>query len=304
MGCQLGKLLRSLGFGRGEEAEEEETAPKVYSWDKREKISKENFILDQRLDEEIGRMPGSVNGEQFIIQNCTNCDIYVFDHCAAVTIDDCTNCRIFIGAVKSSVFIRDCVECCVVTSCQQFRTRDCKKIKAFLCCVTKPIIEATTGIKFGCLQYHYPDMMDHMTAASLSIFNNNWYQIHDFTPVPGENNYTFMENADAIQKYMQCPLKEPWNTIPVSLDAKDSFVPFTMGTDHRPPQPTCLISVFHSTKQKDVAKRILSVLSPAPVIQTLEVTLDERRAQQLFDSTYSQLVCRSKFIICLSLFLL
>jgi hypothetical protein len=57
-----------------------------------------------------------------------------------------------------SVFIRDCKSCKFVLSCQQFRTRDCSKIDVFLCCNTQPIIEASSGMRFGCYQYHYPEL--------------------------------------------------------------------------------------------------------------------------------------------------
>ena len=64
----------------------------------------------------IGKCPGSIKGQQFLIQNCKvcgtlimqkmyetelqDCTIYLFDHSAAVTIDDCVNCQIFVGPVK------------------------------------------------------------------------------------------------------------------------------------------------------------------------------------------------------------
>ena len=63
----------------------------------------------------------SVNGQQFIIEDCEDCDLYVFDDNAAVTIDECKNCRIFIGPCDSSIFIRDCYNCKLVFFCRQFR---------------------------------------------------------------------------------------------------------------------------------------------------------------------------------------
>ena len=61
-------------------------------------------------------------------------------------------------SVAFSVFIRDCKECKVGLICQQYRTRDCKKIDTFIACVSQPIIEASTGMKFGCLQCDYPEL--------------------------------------------------------------------------------------------------------------------------------------------------
>ena len=41
-----------------------------------------------------------VLGEQFVIQNCENSNIYLFDHINTVTVDDCKNCKMFIGPTK------------------------------------------------------------------------------------------------------------------------------------------------------------------------------------------------------------
>ena len=38
------------------------------------------------------------------------------------------------------------------------RTRDCKKMDFFLCCATQPIIESSSGMKFACYQYFYPEL--------------------------------------------------------------------------------------------------------------------------------------------------
>ena len=70
-----------------------------------------------------------------------------------------------------SVFIRDCKDCKFMLSCQQFRTRDCQRIDVFLSCVSQPIIEASTGMKFGCYQFSYPELESENTwFASFLIY--------------------------------------------------------------------------------------------------------------------------------------
>lgn len=103
--------------------------------------------------------------------------MYLFDNIAQISIDDCKNCKFFIGPSKgrldntffknlipksliyfieiSSLFIRDCNDCVLTTICQQFRTRDCKRITTFISCVTQPIIEASTYMKFACITVNY-----------------------------------------------------------------------------------------------------------------------------------------------------
>ena len=96
------------------------------------------FIIEDIQNTEVGRVPGEISGkhgyilkmiretykslgckldfyqaknylqcllclflgEQFVIQNCENSNIYLFDHINTVTIDDCKNCKMFIGPTK------------------------------------------------------------------------------------------------------------------------------------------------------------------------------------------------------------
>ncbi|KAK2144811.1 hypothetical protein LSH36_729g02029 [Paralvinella palmiformis] len=139
--------------------------------DKRPTLDPKDYMFDKLKGETIGKLPGSLNGQQFIIQNCEDCNIYIFDHTATVSVDDCVNCRIFLAPIKTSVFIRDCKDCKLMVACQQFRTRDCHRLDVFLSCVTQPIIEATTGVKFGCFQYYYPQLEGKSTVEMNSILN-------------------------------------------------------------------------------------------------------------------------------------
>jgi hypothetical protein len=86
MGCLFSYFFRSAAS-----ADIVEVQPQVFSWYKniffslyiddsffsvfreredRKAIKKEDFILDKLKDQTIYRLPGSVNGQQFIVQNC------------------------------------------------------------------------------------------------------------------------------------------------------------------------------------------------------------------------------------------
>ncbi|KAK7070327.1 Protein Xrp2, partial [Halocaridina rubra] len=158
--------------------------------DKREKVNPADFTIENISNQEIGRLPGSINGQQFIIQNCQASQIYLFDHINTITVDDCSNCIIFIGPTTGSLFLRDCHECIVMAACGQFRTRDCCKVDVYLLCQTQPIIEASTKMRFGCFAAYYSMLGEHFTKSGISRFNNNWANIHDFTPVDCETNWS------------------------------------------------------------------------------------------------------------------
>ncbi|GFW78024.1 protein XRP2 [Trichonephila clavipes] len=44
--------------------------PNGYSWENKEEVNPKDFIIENAKDETIVRLPGSVKGQQFIIQNC------------------------------------------------------------------------------------------------------------------------------------------------------------------------------------------------------------------------------------------
>ncbi|ESO97525.1 hypothetical protein LOTGIDRAFT_103457 [Lottia gigantea] len=242
MGCLFSRFNFS---GRQHLEENFEEQPKQYSWDKREKSNAEDYLIDGVKNETVGRLPGVLNGQQIIIQNCENCNIYIYDYTATVTVDDCINCNIFLAPVKTSVFIRDCKNCNVAVICQQLRTRDCSKLNIYLCCATQPIIESSTGVKVGCFQYYYPELEGQFKSAGLSIYNNNWSNIHDFTPVPGENNYTLISQDCKIEDLIPLPTTEPFSTIQVSLEKDKSVVPYTLGSRHKNSDESCLVVFFN-----------------------------------------------------------
>ncbi|CAH3168235.1 unnamed protein product [Porites lobata] len=197
MGCLGSKEDKD---SNGEKTEEKPT----YSWDKRAKLDPKDYSISNVTGETVGKLPGEINGQQFIIQNCQGCNIFILDHTDSVTIDDCINCRIVLGPCGGSVFFRDCKDCKVVVACQQFRTRDCKKMDFFLCCATQPIIESSSGMKFACYQYFYPELEGQFDAARLSIFNNNWSKLYDFTPAAGETTWSLLPEPSAATTSMHC----------------------------------------------------------------------------------------------------
>ena len=104
------------------------------------------------------KLPGEIAGEQFVVQNCTNCIIYLLDFSNTVYIDDCTACQIYVGPVECSVFIRDCYRSKCVIACGQFRSRQCEDIKILLMCQSQPIIESSLRMGFGCFRAAYPEL--------------------------------------------------------------------------------------------------------------------------------------------------
>ncbi|KAG9349512.1 hypothetical protein JZ751_027957 [Albula glossodonta] len=262
-----------------------EEAPKQYSWDKREKVDPKDFMLTGLKDATVGRLPDKLKGQQFVIQECENCNIYILDHSATITIDDCVNCQIVLGPVKGSVFFRDCKDMKCVVACQQFRTRDCKKMDVFLCCATQPIIESSTGMKFGCFQYYYPELAFHFKDAGLSIFNNNWSNIHDFTPVSGETNWSLLPEDTSVLDFVPLPDPESeFKSVRISTETGRSIVPLTRGGRRKESDESCLFVFFAGDYTTANARKLIDEVTQKGfvLIQTKEVSMRPEDVNRVF----------------------
>ncbi|GFR40821.1 hypothetical protein Agub_g1444 [Astrephomene gubernaculifera] len=151
----------------------------------RPRLDPKDFQLVGCKGEVKVKLPGSINGQAYVIDKCEDCDIYVLDYCAQVTIDECKGCRIYIGPTDGAVFVRDCSGCSLAVVSRQLRTRDCHDCRISLHCRTKPVVESSTNVGFACFDLPYPELADHMRQAKLGLFHNFWWHVYDFTPKPG-----------------------------------------------------------------------------------------------------------------------
>jgi protein XRP2 len=146
------------------------------------KLDPKDFIFLKRKGEKLVKAPGTINGQQFVIDSCEDCEIYVLDMCDSLMIDDCKNCKIVVGPTTGSIFIRDCEDCQCVFMCRQYRSRDCKNIDTYLHVTTRPIIETSSNMRFGCWDFHYAQLKKQMEEAGISAYQNFWSHIYNFNP--------------------------------------------------------------------------------------------------------------------------
>mmetsp|Transcript_29100 Transcript_29100/g.65132 ORF Transcript_29100/g.65132 Transcript_29100/m.65132 type:complete len:542 (+) Transcript_29100:41-1666(+) len=126
------------------------------------------------------KLPGSVDCQPFDIANLKNCTAVVMDATDQVQIDEVEGSKIFLGATGESVFVRNCKDTVFYVACKQLRTRECNNCTFYLYCISEPIIEMSTGVKFGCFNGGYPEQALHMEQAGLDPRVNKWSMIFDF----------------------------------------------------------------------------------------------------------------------------
>ena len=173
------------GFGNTGGAAAVPAAKKTEAPPAKPKLDPKDFIFLKRNGEKLVKAPGTINGQQFVIDSCEDCEIYVLDMCDSLMIDDCKNCKIVVGPTTGSIFIRDCEDCQCVFMCRQYRSRDCKNMDTYLHVTTRPIIETSSNMRFGCWDFHYDGLAEQMDKAGISVYQNFWSHIYNFNPDSG-----------------------------------------------------------------------------------------------------------------------
>mmetsp|Transcript_53243 Transcript_53243/g.105809 ORF Transcript_53243/g.105809 Transcript_53243/m.105809 type:complete len:348 (+) Transcript_53243:67-1110(+) len=247
--------------------------------ERRKLLNPDDFVIKNRKSEAIVKQEGSVAGEQIIIEECQDCDIFLIDHIATVFVDDCSNCRIFIGPVESSVMVRTSTDCDMVIACQQFRSRDCKDCRFALLCTTQPSIETSTNMQFACFDFNYFSLRQQLEKADLKFWNNKWWQIHDFNTNPDRPNWSLLpqQEASKLVRLGACD-----GFISVDEAVMDRVVPVTLGCRPWPTQESCFVIFLPRTEAR--VEQLLVVANRSEgwsICRTRSTVLDDDKLKSL-----------------------
>ncbi|XP_022657960.1 protein XRP2-like isoform X2 [Varroa destructor] len=221
-------------------------------------VNPKDFTVEQKKNETVIRKPGTINGQQFIIQDCQDSYILLLDHMNVVTIDDCKNCQIVLGPTRGSVFIRNSENCRLVAACQQFRARDCLKLRISLLCTSQPSIEFCSALKFSCIQLNYRGLKEQMTEAQLNPFTNFWYEVYDFTPSQVVHNWTY---SKAYMKVFSEVDSEELDGLDITEEPEESAVPRVHGTRKCTPKSHDRVFIFSGKDCEDKAFKCVRMLT-------------------------------------------
>jgi len=258
---------------------------KQYSWEKK-KLDPKDFMFSKLKGQVCIKEPGSINGQQFIIEDCEDCDIYLCDQTATVQIDCCKSCRIFVGPTDSSIFIRNCEGCKCIFACQQYRARECKDCDTLLFSSTAPVIEMSSAMRFGCFRFFYFSLAKQFAAASLSLFDNKWSEIYDFTPNAAACNWSFLPLTTTSADLLK-PLATLGSFVTpeeAAMHKDDEVVPYTCGLrkqDFAGQERAFLLFPQGQEAKASEVLRSESLPSPLALIQTKRMQINAAKAKQL-----------------------
>ncbi|KAF0695959.1 Aste57867_13266 [Aphanomyces stellatus] len=242
-------------------------------------LNRADYIVSTQSHATVVKRPGQVAGEQFLIEDCTHCNIFVLDHCTSVQIDECHDCTIFIGPCTASLFVRNCSRMTLVCIVQQFRTRDCSDMAISLFSSTAPIIETSKKLRIGACRASYVGLQHHLDTAKFDVWVNKWSEIFDFTPAAG--NWTPVEYDPSTSILM--------DKLPADVAAELGFVevdgvlPITHGLHSRVSDQVVFVAV--STGSVVAAMNLATLAASgaaARLIQTRKFHVSPTQAKQLF----------------------
>jgi len=226
------------GCSSKEGAQRPKEAPAAKPVKPKKKLNPADYVISRRTGEAIVKEEGSIDGEQFNVEECKDCDIFLLDNIATAFVDECENCRIFIGPTESSVMIRNCRSCDFVIACQQYRSRDCTDCRHALFCMTEPIIETSSNMQFACFDFSYFSLRQQIARAGLRLWNNKWWMIYDFNKNADRPNWSLFSQEEA--KQLLRPGACAGSISPEELEM-EAVVPVTLGSRPWPSQESSFV---------------------------------------------------------------
>jgi hypothetical protein len=243
-----------------------------------------NDYMLKKLDKGL-HLKNKIEGQQFIVEDCTGSSIFLLDHIAALTVDSCKDVILVTGPIEGSVFIRDCSNCTIVIACQQLRLRDCVNCQILLFSTTGPIVESSRNIGFGCYSLNYFGIEQHFEKAGLSIWQNDWQSVYDFTPdtdrqhyhsLPYGTDHNTLKIAEGISDIeKEDMIGQGYGSIfgPTTDNSlsQESFIPMTYGLLLEKSLP---ITAIKSNPQSSSEKKSAKIMTTGLIVVPLEFQKD------------------------------
>ncbi|XP_073995617.1 protein XRP2-like isoform X2 [Rhodnius prolixus] len=260
----------------------------AYSWDAREAVDRGKYMLEGLQGQLVIRETGQIDGEQFLIRDCSHCIIYLLDVIDSIILEDCGHCKITVGPTKGSIFMRSCHNSVILSASGQFRLRDCRNLNLFIYTATSPILESSASIYLNCFQLNYFNLEEQFLKAELPIYNNQWSKVHDFTPVAGDSNYILASTS--INEFFPSPGKDLLR-LSFSYEAVGSVVPVTSAYFllSREEHYLLILVLFNENQSKqarqvyvEMQKTTDDEVHPMRLLHTQQVEFDKVEGEQVF----------------------
>jgi hypothetical protein len=166
-------LSEKLGFGEDEIKRFIEATDRDESGTIEFEEFKNGFKLVQRLmcrklmNYLVTRQPGTIHGDNFLVDHCFNCRVFVCDKVGIFQVEKTVNSEIVVGCAES-VIIRDCRYCTIRVAAKRVTIRNCNNCKFFLFAEQRPVMQLCRRSQLADYNLWYPELDYHMQESGLA----------------------------------------------------------------------------------------------------------------------------------------
>ncbi|KAL0230020.1 hypothetical protein PCE1_003584 [Barthelona sp. PCE] len=148
----------------------------------REQMIKYSIHMN-KSNEDVLVKPDDPAGNQFCVEDCTDCNFVLARGTDSVNVDACEGCNFFFGPINGPIFIRECKDCTLVVSGGQIRFKKCENVRICLHSTTRPIIEMCKNVSFQCFSGSvYNEFDEQFKEINRDPLHNMWSSVYNFTP--------------------------------------------------------------------------------------------------------------------------
>ena len=115
-----------------------------------------------------------------LMENITNCNLYLLHDFKACYINNCQNCNIYLGCICGGTHITNCINSNIYLISHQLRIHQTTKSNFYVLINSKPIVEYSKENIFHPLKIKYEGFENNLIISGIDENNNNWNQVQDF----------------------------------------------------------------------------------------------------------------------------
>jgi protein XRP2 len=158
--------------------------------------------------EEI-RLPDSIHGQPFSIEEVQDCEISLLDYTASLRIVRCEDTTIRCGPTKGICRVERCKGCMLTVACSHLVISECQDMIVFLLTASEPVLDSSTQITFAPYNLAYPFLHSHFSRAELDPTKNLWSRVRTQLEYGGNWSLLPSEQFFLDRKDLQgCPSPE------------------------------------------------------------------------------------------------
>ena len=137
-----------------------------------------NCLIRRRYHQpEETRLPDSIKGQPFSIEEVQDCEISLLDYTASLRIIRCEDTTIRCGPTKGICRVEGCRGCMITVACSHLIISECQDLIVFLLTASEPVLDSSSQITFAPYNLAYPFLHSHFSRAELDPTKNLWSRV-------------------------------------------------------------------------------------------------------------------------------